>query len=1030
MRPLTLEMSMFGPYGAPVTVDFSRFGEGGVFLITGDTGAGKTTLFDGIVYALYGKVTNDRRNGVTMRSDFAAPQDRTYVRLTFEQNGRTYVIERSPAYERSARRGGGTTRQEALVSLTLPDGRVVESENEVFTFVKDLIGLDYEQFKQVSMLAQGEFLKLLLAKSREREEIFRKLFATYTYEQLGTRLRERAVRLKGEVEGLKIQLSTRLTQMLLPDFPLLPEAENAGQFLNQARLTCQADEYALEEGNKQLEVSEKAYKEAIADQEKADNANKLLAQLEEVQGKSAALQAKQQTMQAEGARLDAADRARKVEAVDRLFRASVDAHAQAQEEHAKLGLMLKKAQSDLASMETQAQKVPQLESALQEKRARIRLLKEAQPDFARLAELTEKDKLLEKTLRDLNDGVSHCRYSIRQLETAQANIDSQIRQLGEPSTDLEALTQRRTEAASAAEKSKRLFSLCQQRDELRKALLADLARLERFDRDASMLKTRYTAAYTDFLKEQAGLLAESLEADKPCPVCGSVHHPAPAALSGHAVSEQELEQLKAAAEAAANRYAEQARLCTGLKERVLAYDQSAQETASELGIAAAAQDARKHYYARVEETEKLDGQISALRSQRMLLDKLRQTSEETRRNLDHLRAELDKAQKEESQAREASASIKSEISTLSGRLPCPTAQDAVLELRRFGAEEAKLNLIIEDIRTKAQTCRQAVSELEGKLSQSRENAAQAAQTLLSRREELEKAIAAQGFADHGEYEAARLSDEEYSRGREAIAQYEREKAAAKQDVERLTEQTRGMSRTVPEVTGAKVDACKQRLDALKAQRERINHRLETNRSVSVEVEKTQARFHALGDEYERVRQLSDLAGGKTAGRYRISFEQYLQRHYLEAVVTQANRHLTRMTDGRYELKRREQLRTLNEGALEMNVLDRYSMRQRPVGTLSGGEAFMASLSLALGLSETVMNETGGVRIDTLFVDEGFGSLDDSALDQAVNMLTQLGEGSRLVGIISHVGELRDRIDRQLVVTNRPGKGSAVRIQLD
>ncbi len=380
---------------------------------------------------------------------------------------------------------------------------------------------------------------------------------------------------------------------------------------------------------------------------------------------------------------------------------------------------------------------------------------------------------------------------------------------------------------------------------------------------------------------------------------------------------------------------------------------------------------------------------------------------------DHLRCEAERA--------------RATHQTLASQLPASAPDNLRVRQQQAEARQELLRQTAERLNQALREREQETAALEGRLHTLREQLSALSARLSEAQSAFSEALSAQGFSDEQAFLSARLDENALSSLAARLEDYTSRLSLTRQEVARLEEETREKSPVDEQALSSALDRA---LQAQKAGREAVKtleQRLSLNRQLFTRLTALCAEHAEVSARYACVSALSSQCAGKSAGRYRISFEQYLQRHYLEAVVEQANLHLARMTDGRYRLIRREQLRGLTEGALELDVYDGFSMRSRPVGTLSGGEAFQAALSLALGLSEIVMRESGGVRIDTLFIDEGFGSLDETALDEAVAVLTQLGEGSRLVGIVSHVAELRERIDRQVIVTARPGEGSQVRL---
>ena len=1033
MRPLTLEMHMFGPYIETTTVDFSRFGEGGVFLITGDTGAGKTTLFDGMVYALYGRVTNDRRTGPSLRSDYATPQDATWVRLTFEHAGLTYVVERSPSYERTLKRGEGTTRQEAQVCLTLPDGTTVENDNQVKQTIESLLGLDFEQFRQVSMLAQGEFLRFLLAKSRDRELIFRRLFSTDSCARLTDRLRDRTTALKERVALLEQEIALRLGML---DWP---EGDPGAQVLAvclpsqaepQLHLIAESNErtcQALAAARDSLSQADAAYARALTERERALRENKLFAQLTARRESLARLEAQGADAQSWKSALEAARRAQQVQPHAALLN-SLRAQSQAaQSQQTALERTCAQAKDRLAQAQADARQLPALEEEQKTLAARLEEYRRILPLYEQLDEAAKALRLAEQKAAELAPNVVLRRQALSELSGQQAQLAQRL-------SELSGVEERcRNGQQALSELSGQLDSLSALAQLLHDRALAQAALARLIERQAPLAAralsddTLYQTAYAAFLREQAGLIAHELREGAPCPVCGSTSHPSPARLSPHAVTQNELAQLKRAAEESRALLEQVNAECGRAQERIDTLEQAARPVAQALSLPLEAETVRLAQAKKQALLHRCEDAYRALLAQSELKKKTEQLQEAAHAREKQLTAELDAWSARLSDATAQAERARATHQTLAAQLPASAPDNLRVRQKQALARQELLRQTAERLNQAVREREQEAAALEGRLHTLREQLSALSARLSEAQSAFSEALSAQGFSDEQAFLSARLDENALSSLSARLEDYTSRLSLTRQEVTRLEEETREKS---PVDEQALASALDRALGAQKAGREAVKaleQRLSLNRQLFTRLTALCAEHAEVSARYACVSALSSQCAGRSAGRYRISFEQYLQRHYLEAVVEQANLHLTRMTDGRYRLIRREQLRGLTEGALELDVYDGFSMRSRPVGTLSGGEAFQAALSLALGLSEIVMRESGGVRIDTLFIDEGFGSLDETALDEAVAVLTQLGEGSRLVGIVSHVAELRERIDRQIIVTARPGEGSQVRL---
>ncbi len=1036
MRPITLEMNMFGPYAAPTRLDFTRLGEKGVFLITGDTGAGKTTLFDAIVYALYGNVTNIRRSGKDMRSDYAAPKDRTFVRLTFEHAGKTYLIERSPAYMRPALRRGGSDmiRQEAYVCLTMPDGKQYENFNDVDREIKELLRLDYTQFKQVAMLAQGEFLNLLLAGSRDREAIFRKLFATYDCEKISAVLSRRADALSRKAEESAREILFCLHSMLWPEgetpsFESAEDAERIGEAMNRTLDALEARRAALKT---QLESLDRTYSEAIQARERALRDNQQLSLLRQNQEQLSRLLAQNSQADALRSRLSAVSRALTLRPQEALVRTLTQQSLEAEHTLHLLALEREKA----AELEKRSKKAleesPKWREEIEKLTFKAETLRLLMPKYEELNQLNASRNTLSQMILKREEQLSQLTEAQKQLgeaiETLTAHIEKNAGAEAAFAANQGEMNALRTRAGRLQE----LHGELQKRLNASRALAVLADKQETLTERFARAERVYGEANRAFLLAQAGVLAQSLRQGAPCPVCGSTEHPAPAQAAHDAPTEAalkeyerlvelrrgELNECRTQCAEASAQLTEIARRCEALAGHL--------EVDCELNAAYEAILAARSKYASLEANAvQLTRQISELTAGRQKLAQLQQRLQPLAKLIEEASGALARLRE---QLAAADASAESITQSLGGHGSSITeARQSLLQAESRREQIAASLARAEEAGRQAE---RALQETDGRIQAVTGQKAQLSSELTAAQEALKKGLAEQRFESEAEYQAAVRDIPNQEAISANLAQYDRSVEKLQNDIDRLTRETDGRALTDLNETDRQLRAMQEENARLRREDASIASMIQNNRQMLRRIDALKPGYQAAKEDCARVERLSKLANGKTAGKYRISFEQYVQRSYLESILARANARLIRMTEGRFELRRREQLKGLTDGALELDVMDYHCGRQRPVATLSGGEAFLASLALALGLSETISDEAGGVSIDTLFVDEGFGSLDPAALDQAIRTLMQLGEGSRLVGIVSHVSELRDRIPRQIVVTGSQDKGSSVRMITD
>ena len=922
MKPIKLIMSAFGSYAKEQEIDFSRFGDNGLYLICGDTGAGKTTIFDAITFALYGEPSgegNRSKNG--LRSTYASPETPTFVGLTFTHRNQTYTVKRNPAYQRPKLRGTGFTDEPPRAELALPDGRVLADRRAVDEYLSDLLALNREQFKQVSMIAQGEFRELLRADTAKRRELFRDLFATSNFNILQDRLAQDARAQEGVCRTHRDRIADQLRRIACAaDAPMadqlpglqpgeLPPAEadalidayiaadtSAGTTLSarQAELTVQ--------GQANAALQSQADQRRKTRQQLADAQASLHKALQAVAEASAAHEAAlARQPEAEKHKADAAALSALMPAYDQFESASaahrslVADEARLQKEHATLVLRLHKAEESLSAGRSRL-------DALQGSDARALACKQA------IAE-AERGLSALRTLSGLHGDLQAAQMTSKQCGMAH---------------------------------------------------LSALA-------DATQAQTEYLSTTEAWYAQQAGHLArERLLPGNPCPVCGSTTHPAPATLPAVSVD-------KAAVDAAEMR-----------RSRAAA-EESRAKSALDVAIAKA---------------DKLESDFLA-----QLLDVLGTTDQAAFPALFKSRSEA--LSTDQMRAQNDLVSVEKdakEFARLTAELPKTEA--ALNTLRQ---QEKDLNASMADT-----TARRAAAE-----AQCRTLSAQLAHPT---RQAAQKQLAMLNSAAAAIDEAIRRADEQHRNATEA-------QKAAQGSVDALTATLAAMPVIDEAEVAAQAKAIASESAAVAQALKELHIRLETNRKAQAEIRTSRAK---LAQEETRLSWLSELsrtANGRLEGREKIMLEAWVQMAYFERILMHANRRMKALSRGQYELVRQVDAENRRaQTGLELDVRDWTNNTVRSVRSLSGGEAFLASLSLALGMSDEIQAQQGGVEVDTLFVDEGFGSLDEDLLRVAIATLQGLSEDRRMVGLISHVGELREKISHRIVVTKTPHGDSRARIE--
>lgn len=934
MRPLRLTLSAFGPYAAQTTLDLEKLGKGGLYLITGDTGAGKTTIFDAITYALYDHSSSGIREGSMLRCKYADDKIPTFVELEFEVHGVRYTVRRNPEYQRPKARGEGMTTEKADATLTYPDDRPpVTKAKDVTAAVQEIIGLDYNQFSQIVLIAQGQFTKLLNASTEERSRIFRKLFRTQRYAQLQERLQAEAAALNQQRTAQNAKLDSLLGGLqFAPDDPDA-EALRAlcAQTVPETALTLldaltARQAAALEEAGTALQTTEA----------QLDTVQRQLGAAAQAQRLAQQLTARQAELAAARPALDAA-------------RAEADRHA-----------------GDAAQLDALTAQVTQAQSALAAYDALDALCRQQTEarDAARLAAAQAHKR----------------RTQLDSLNAALAAAETELSALADADTRLLALQTRSTQLAQRGEalaKLEQRLAECQhQAKRAHKAQESYRAAAAAQDEARARQNTLERA----FLDAQAGLLAESLVEGAPCPVCGSTHHPARALLPHTAPTQAQVEAARQAA-AAADRQAQNASAAA----------QSALAAANEAKISLR-RDAETLLPERFTAPEGTVPLTFALMTNVL--------AEET--------AALQTAQADcAAQCRQAEADCRRKAQLEADR-QAKTRQRPALEQ---AAAEADRSAAAQN--ASADALEGQIAERRAALPYPRRADAQAA---------LDKLEADRSALRTGMDTAQRR-----------LKQAEQTVAAAEAAVDALTAQQTAAQKELPARSAEELTAQQTELTAaretLRSREKQLSAQLLPNRKTAAQYRAATEARQTLESRWQWVSALAATAGGTLTSKQKIKLEAYIQMNYLDRILRYANTRLMQMTAGQYELERIGAENQRSQSGLDLGVIDHYNGTRRSVKTLSGGESFKASLALALGLSDEVQSSAGGIRLDTLFLDEGFGSLDEESLELAIRVLSGLTEGDRLVGIISHVGALKDRIDRQVVVHKARTGGSTVELRV-
>ena len=1060
MKPLKITMSAFGSYAGEVTVDFEKAGHG-IFLITGDTGAGKTTIFDAIAFALFGESSGRKRDGSMMRSQYAPDERETFVTLVFSQKGERYQVRRRPSYLRLSRRknknGEYTTVQvTAQASLILPDGTEYPGGiREVNQKLQELIGVDYGQFSQIAMIAQGDYLRLLHASSRERKEIFSKIFDTGVYRQVQTRLKEENDRMAAALED-----GRKLIAHELGDVQMSPEREEEWQaLLTRPETGAEQIEEAL---SRFLSEQEKALKDmALQKKEKeqaersleeklrqAEEINRQLALLEKEREALSLLLSRKEEQEELEKRLSLAQKAEKTEPAQRNFqerKKELDAGQKRQKERKEaLALLQKNAQAAIREAEEERKRYdarfPGLQEELVKLQSDLPLFEQCKKARAEQEEAARREAQAGKRRKEAQEQLESLKQQLETLKKEQERLEGAAGEADALKLRLEGLKRQKERLLRLAQQLSEWKKTVQKREEKMREAEAALQELARRDR-------AYAERNQAFLAAQAGLMAEKLTEGSPCPVCGSLHHPTPAALLESAVTQEAVERAKQERDEAERKSRRIAGESAGLVESCRRQRFSMEQELGvlmqeEAGTALSWEDCgeeafgervtawgRGSHAACMENIRQVQKRLEEAQQAGMLLEEKKQEQTRTEEKREKAEAQKEEADRLLLEMREKLAAAKSALEQIRKRLPGQTEEEARGALARLTEEKKRLEEGLSQAEERKNTLLQQEKEQAGALQAAEENAERLKKALEAAALAWENSWKEQGFDTEEACLQARASAADMEAWKRTRAAYDQELLRSRERTAQLEKQLAGQERTAAEVLQALADSretCRQEREKLEADSGQLAAVWGRNRKALENLKRLWKGQETQEKEYRLVHHLFQTANGRLSGTAGLDFQTWVQRQYFQRMIQAANRRLNVMADGQFLLQCRslDALGKQGEVGLDLDVYSMVTGKVRDVKTLSGGESFLTALAMALGMADVIQSTAGYVQIDAMFIDEGFGSLDEESRMRAIRILQDLAGGKRLIGIISHVQELKDQIDRKLIV-KKDEKGSHV-----
>lgn len=1050
MRPIRLAMSAFGPYSGAEIIDFSELQERNLFLITGATGAGKTTIFDAISYALYGKASGDLRSEDTLRSHFSEAELLTEVKLTFELKGVTYNVQRIPSQSRPKSRGEGVTEQKPDATLTIEDGEprtVITGISKVNRKIEEIMGINVEQFKQIMMIPQGEFRQLLTADSQEREKVLQQLFDTYIYRRLQNDLTDQAKSLGNEIKSKRLERDTLVTKIKCgQDESLLNLIEAEEKFIEVIVQKTQSlmamDQEKLRQLDQSLEKVDQEIKVTINQQNKAREDNKNIDQRKDLEEALKVQEALLPTMDEAQIRIYNGDRAARLIGIEDNIEARekevVRKKTMAREIASKTKVLTQalsvaeKAYEAVMSEESEARRNA-LKVELTRYKGYVEKVDEIGVLLGAIHGLEEKQKQNKKAL-DSSVGVMEA------LTKKGLSEQEEMGKLKHVAVALERGLSQREKAVKQLERLNKVVNQLEkmmvERDKVfaQKGLVEEALKV--FEKDQKKYKEQRLA----FLTHQAAILAKELKTGQACPVCGSLDHPILAVLPETVVTEDLLESLedqmtqsethyrkiKEAYVVKATNYTKGEETIRNFIGEVLGQEAktilplTAEEQCSTIKALIVQNDGDlKELQSQIKEQELAQKRFESLEKSAELIVKEREDLSLKIKVLEEVQSDLVPLLTEK----------KTNLAYIYKEVPEALREKSALEGLIQKSQE-KVQEALEQMTLIRSTYDQTKSQHIASLTQE-EGLLRDIDEAKAKIEGLQKTFDTQlkeaGFAEYELYNKAKLSEEDSQKLKKEQEAYRRQLDILKVTLKELQNKTKTCEKIDLNIFEEKLEAYQIQRKGMTEEEGIIKAQMTDNAQTISSVVKINDQIKDQERRYTVIGRLARVAQGNNPSM--MSFERYVLAAFLEDILKAANSRLRQMTQGRYILSRTSELQRKNkQSGLELEVFDNFTGKSRHVKTLSGGEGFKASLSMALGLSDVVQSYAGGVRLDTMFIDEGFGTLDQESLDSAINCLIDLQKSGRLVGIISHVQELRERIDTRLEI-NSTNHGSQTRFVL-
>ena len=1040
MRPIKLTISAFGPYASKQVIDFEELKGRNIFVISGKTGAGKTTIFDAISYALYGEASGESRETDSLRSHFADDNTETYVELEFELRGEKYTVNRVPKQKKKKARGEGYTEKSADATLTLPDGKVITKVKNVTDKIIEILGITREQFKQIVMLAQGEFKKLLLADSVEREGIFRKIFNTYDFEKIQAELKDKAANLSKNRTKSKHEMEINLKNIKgehdivideYVDFPLVIEKlkdllerdNNIYKTLNEEgkevdnKLQVKNQEKAIIETNnnliKEKEIIAKALEELLSKEDEYKNKSKTI-----IDGKNA-----KEVKYIEDKLIETTKKLTKREEDYNLSLKNIDSLKLKQEEANKLLQIEESKECDREKLSVEINNLNKLEEKIIE-----------------LDSLNNKVMHLKQSAENSKLQIINNKKETEELKKSKEEKELQLKDIATLETKKVELESDIKAKNKTLDEVRELFKVIRSFQNTYIEHNNKAKEYKEFEVEYKKVKENYEKMDDLYKKEQAGILASKLQENEPCPVCGSTNHPNKATIKENLKipTKEELKVAKENLDKLEKENLEKINNLTTLNSNKTTY---LEQVNNHLSMLSATLNIDKTFNSETAKVVKnlgteLKSVIDKLKDELLkVIDKI-SLKEKIEKELNLITTTINEREHSLIKLEECEKNYTTELTQNITKIDEYKKEipENITDLKTLNnlieVKTKELNISKEKLAKLRLENENLAKKLEGENSTSKEinkSIEELKLEIANNKANFNEAIKEQGFDNIQTYEDAKLQISMVESLEKEVENYNSELKLTKAKQEDIINKTKDMVFMDITTIDEEIKSIQNDKKELESKLRELHAIIVGNKTILKNVENLNIEFKEIEEEYKVLGELADLANGKKAPY--ISFERYILASYFEDIIEAANIRLEKMTGDRFSLIRKtSKSKGAGQKGLELEIYDNYTDSSRDVSSLSGGESFKASLSLALGLSDIVQSNAGGVSLDTMFVDEGFGTLDPQSLDNAIDSLLELQRGGRLVGIISHVEELKERIDAKLEVTST-SKGSKVEFNI-